>query len=80
MKLCVVCRREESDHHNFVGEQRPNAQCKCDAMTWGDPRNIPLVCAEFSEMVGDDSYCATCEHDASCHPSTKPATTEEGSR
>lgn len=62
---CVICGEYEESHHVFTPPKRPSSACCCNSSEWGDPNNIPPVCATF---VGDPSgSCDACEHDYECH-------------
>jgi hypothetical protein len=63
-RQCAICGEMECDHHHFEPVSRPS-RCRCNALEWKDPTNIPTICAEHQ---GDKAAnCTRCEHDFECH-------------
>ncbi len=61
--LCIMCKKPEDEHHEFVTEAM--VSCACDRISWGGG-NKPEVCEHFTGTAGKP--CDECEHDIMCHP------------
>jgi hypothetical protein len=63
-QVCVHWGLDEAEHCRFTPRVVPIG-CKCDPNDWGNPNDIPIVCALFS--VDENELCSTCQHLSECH-------------
>ena len=64
---CIECGENEEAHHAFQPYEGPSG-CVCfDDESWGDPTDIPAMCAAFVVDPDQPGYCKSCSHNPECH-------------
>ena len=70
MNRCIHCGKSEHEHCPGFEAKKMPVGCQCDEGSWSNNVNpVNPICGKFipGGLAGNESYCATCEHNKECH-------------